>query len=220
MSKMDFDLLTSAQSRLNPMNERELDLRGFKIQKIENLALTRDVNDCVDFTDNDIAKLGNFPSMSNVKTLLLHNNRINKIESTLSKYLPNLENLILSKNAIVELGELDPLMGLEKLNTLVLVDNIVASKKHYRFYVIHKIPSVKVLDYKKVTESERIEALKLFSGKEGNELLKELTERGMNATFDPEEILDTKKEAIKNAKTLSEISRLEQALQGGIIPEL
>ncbi|KAJ3310847.1 U2 small nuclear ribonucleoprotein [Boothiomyces sp. JEL0838] len=139
MSKMDFDLLTSAQSRLNPMNERELDLRGFKIQKIENLALTRDVNDCLDFTDNDIAKL--------------------------------------------------------------------------------------------VSESERIEALKLFSGKEGNELLKELTEHGMTATFDPEEILETKKtiskeeqlkirEAIKNAKTLSEISRLEQALQGGIIPEL
>ncbi|KAJ3322576.1 hypothetical protein HDV06_002953 [Boothiomyces sp. JEL0866] len=131
MSKMDFDLLTSAQSRLNPMNERELDLRGLKIQKIENLALTRDVNDCLDFTDNDIAKL------------------------------------------------------------------------------------VKVLDYKKVTESERVEALKLFSGKEGNELLKELTEQGMNATFDPEEILETKKtiskeeqmkirEAIKNAKTLDD----------------
>ncbi|KAJ3255042.1 U2 small nuclear ribonucleoprotein [Boothiomyces macroporosus] len=218
---MDFDLLTSAQSRLNPMNERELDLRGFKIQKIENLALTRDVNDCLDFTDNDIAKLGNFPLMPNVKTLLLHNNRISKIESTLSKYLPNLEHLILSKNAIVELGELDP---------LVIQFNADGIRKA-ELYVIHKIPSIKVLDYKKVSESERIEALKLFSGKEGNELLKELTEHGMNATFDPEEILETKKtiskeeqlkirEAIKNAKTLSEISRLEQALQGGIIPEL
>lgn len=36
------------------------------------------------------------------------------------------------------------------LTSLVLIDNPVSKKENYREYVIHKIPSLKVLDFKKI----------------------------------------------------------------------
>ncbi|KAI8899438.1 leucine-rich repeat-domain-containing protein [Globomyces pollinis-pini] len=239
MSKLDYDLITSAYIHINPINERELDLRGKKIQKIENLTLTKDQNDAIDLTDNDILKLANFPIMVNLKTILCANNRITKIEPTISQYLPNLKVLILNNNVIQELGDLDPLTGFEFLETLSLIDNIVCSKDYYRLYVIHRCPKLRVLDFKKVKESERKEALELFSGEEGTKLVNSLSAQGMNGnTFDPDTDLklglkkvssiykapskehqDKIREAIKNAKSLQEIQRLEQSLSSGIIPE-
>jgi U2 small nuclear ribonucleoprotein A' len=93
MSKLDYDLLQQVESHINPCKERELDLRGLKIQRIENLILTKDQHDCLDFTDNDIQILGNFSFMPNLKTLLVANNRIQKIENDIAKYIPNLKGI-------------------------------------------------------------------------------------------------------------------------------
>jgi U2 small nuclear ribonucleoprotein A' len=140
MSKLDYDLLQEAESHINPCQERELNLRGLKIQRIENLILTKDQFDAIDFTGNDI------------QSLILSNNRIQKIEVDVSKYIPNVKVLILTNNALSQLGDLDPLTGLEKLEILSVVDNLIFNFKHYRLYVIHKCPSVRILDFRKVTD--------------------------------------------------------------------
>ena len=101
-------------------------------------------------------KLENFPPMPNLTQLLLANNRIQKIESNLSKYLPNLKHLVLQGNQIAELGDLEPLMHFEKLKTLVLKDNLVYLKPHYRLFMIHKCPQIVNLDYMKVKEKVRL----------------------------------------------------------------
>ena len=49
---------------------------GFKIPVIENLGATLDQFDTIDFSDNDIHKLGGFPLLKRLKHLLLNNNRI------------------------------------------------------------------------------------------------------------------------------------------------
>ncbi|KAL2911932.1 U2 snRNP complex subunit [Polyrhizophydium stewartii] len=175
MPRLDFDLLAGAQSRINPAGDRELVLRGLKLQRIENLSLTRDQNDALDLTDNDLRRLDNFPLLPRLKTILAANNRITSLDPSLHKYIPSLRVLILANNNLAELGDLDMLMGFEHLEVLSLIDNPVAAKKHYRHYVIHRCPKVRILDFRRVREKERDEALALFSGKKGTALLKSLS---------------------------------------------
>ncbi len=47
-----------AGARLNPLQDRELDLRGYKIPMIENLGVAQDQFDAIDFSDNEIRSLG------------------------------------------------------------------------------------------------------------------------------------------------------------------
>lgn len=47
MVRLTADLLTNAPSFVNPVNQRELDLRGHKIPAIENLGITRDSNEAI-----------------------------------------------------------------------------------------------------------------------------------------------------------------------------
>lgn len=164
------------------------------------------------------------------------NNRISKIDEDLGTYLPNLQHLILTNNHLAELGDLDGLGTLENLTTLSLLENPVSSKEYYRLYLLHRCPKLRILDFKRVKESvcfglqqERIEAHKLFSGEAGLKLADKLSAK--SKTFDPDQPIVKKtqpqmskeeqariRQAIKEAKTLSEIAHLEQQLSGGLMP--
>ena len=103
MVRLTPDLIVGAAQYLNPCRDRELDLRGrwgremynvssiqfvcyinlspfsfpgYKIPLIENLGATLDQFDTVDFSDNEIRKVDNFPLLPRLKNLLLNNNRI------------------------------------------------------------------------------------------------------------------------------------------------
>lgn len=88
--------------------------------------------DSIDFTDNDIQILGNFPLSPRIRTLLLARNRISSIQSTLPNSIPSLTNLVLSSNNLTELSDLDVLGKFSRLTQLVLMDNPV-TKKEVRF---------------------------------------------------------------------------------------
>lgn len=79
-----------------------------------------------------------------------------------SETVPNLHTLVLSNNRLVNLAEIDPLAYLPKLRVLSLLDNTVTKKPNYRLYVIHKLTSLRVLDFKKVKAKERAEAEAFF----------------------------------------------------------
>ncbi|KAM3580576.1 U2 snRNP complex subunit [Umbelopsis sp. WA50703] len=235
--KLTPDLLSNSISRINPLKDRELVLRDNKISAIENLGVTKDLNDAIDFTNNDIRQLGNFPRMLRLRVLLLANNRIGRIDSQLVDYIPNLTTLILSNNLIQELGDLEPLTKCAKLEYLSLLDNPVTKKKYYRLYIIHKIPSVRVLDFKRIRKAERDEAKELFKSEEGkdNELAISIGE-AKTKTFDVGDGLENDdhrksnapglsaeeqakiKEALKNATSLDEMQRLENLLKSGHLP--
>lgn len=142
--------------------DRELRLRGLKINAIENLGATLNQFDCFDLSDNSIRKLENFPLLPRLKCLLLSNNRIFKIQNNLEQSIPNLERLILTNNYIQDLQDIDPLGSLNKLTNLSLINNPLTSKENYRFYVIHRLPNLKLLDFNKVKRSEREQAVALF----------------------------------------------------------
>ena len=99
------------------------------MQLANPLLCVKQPHDAIDFTDNDIQVLGNFPLSPRIRTLLLARNRIAQIQSTLPNAIPNLKNLVLASNNIGELADLEVLGRFPRLTHLVLMDNPVAKKE-------------------------------------------------------------------------------------------
>lgn len=85
--------------------------------------------ECIDFTDNNIAVLGNFPLSPRLHSLLCAHNRITTISESMPKSAPNIHTLVLTNNSLGELSDLDPLQGFSKLTYLSLMGNPVANKE-------------------------------------------------------------------------------------------
>lgn len=233
--RLTTDLINNSLSYINPVTERELDLRGHKISAIENLGAARD-NDALDLTDNDIAQLGNFPLQPRLCTLFLAQNRISNIQPNLSSSIPNLRTLVLTKNRLAELADLDPLAGFKKLGFLSLMGNPVTSKENYRYWVIWRCPSVRFLDFAKVRQMEREKASELFGttdaptdlasqimGVKSKGFVVPTFTNGADEGSGKERIYteDEKKRmraAIHNATSLAEMARLEKEFAEGRIP--
>lgn len=237
MVRLTADLIWKSPHFFNAIKERELDIRGNKIAVLENLGATEDQFDTIDLSDNEIVKLENLPYLSRLGTLIINNNRITRINANIGEYLPKLHTLILTNNRLVNLVEIDPLASFPKLQFLSLLDNNITKKPNYRLYVIHKLKSLRVLDFKKVKNKERMKADALFTSKEVEEEIKkespktftpgevpnaaEITEEPKAPKVvapTPEQIIAIKA-AIVNSQTLEEVARLEKALKSGQIPE-
>ncbi|KKY36014.1 putative u2 small nuclear ribonucleoprotein a [Diaporthe ampelina] len=236
MVRLTADLIQNSLSYLNPLNERELDLRGHRIPTIENLGVAGP-QDAIDFTDNDIQILGNFPLSPRIQTLLLARNRISTIQPNLPNAIPNLKNLVLASNQVAELSDLDVLGKFARLTQLVLADNPVTKKEHYRYWVVWRCPTVRFLDYQKVKQAEREKATELFgTAEEPTELaskIKGIKSQTFNVSTSNGEatsgskmkrlkLTDKEKqrlqERIKKASSLEEIIRLEKELEEGRLP--
>jgi U2 small nuclear ribonucleoprotein A' len=246
MVKLTAELIEDSHQYVNPVREYELSLRGYKIGLIENLGATLNQFDTIDFTDNDIRRLDGFPLLNKLKSLLFSNNKIQHVGNKLDKSLPNLGSLVLTNNNIEDLSEIDQLSTLKNLKVLSLLRNPISLLKHYRLYTIYRIPSLKILDFKKVKETEREQAQKLYKGKKlktsekpntfvpGEQLDK--MNLGQNAAnnrgFDQQsrqnmttqrsqptkEDIESIKRAISQAKSIEEIEQLNAMLRSGIIP--
>ncbi|KAL0944454.1 U2 small nuclear ribonucleoprotein A [Colletotrichum truncatum] len=234
--RLTAELIKDSLSYLNPLKERELDLRGHRIPAIENLGVAGP-HDSIDFTDNDIQVLGNFPLSPRISTLLLARNRVASIQASLPNAIPNLKQLVLASNNLSELADLDVLAGFKSLTHLVLVDNPVTKKENYRYWVVWRCPTVRFLDYQKVKEAEREKARELFGTAEeptaaASKIMgiksKTLDIAASNGTGPaPSKLSRIKltdkekerlKEMIKKADSLQEIIRLEKMLTEGTIP--
>lgn len=225
--KLTIDLVERSYAFINTLKCRELDLRDNRIPAIENLAVTRDQNDTLDLTNNDIRRLDNFPSMPRCKHLLLSNNRISSIDANCGSFLPNLEALMLNNNQLASLSDLKGLHLFRKLQYLSLIGNPVTLLEHYRPFVIYQCESLKMLDFTRISQEERKQARNLFKGKKGKRLHEHLsfeigtvpqTAEGTSSTDTKEhqpsqEEISRIHEAIKNAQSLEEITRLEQQLR-------
>lgn len=132
---------------------------------------------------------------------------------------------------------MEPLKEITSIITLSLVGNTVQTKPHYRAFMIHSLPNLRVLDFRKVKKQERAEAEELFSSPDGVALVSALTKKSDN-TFVPGQDATSSstslpsgvskltpdqrakiRQAIMNAKSDEELSRLEEALQKGKMPK-
>jgi len=156
-----------------------------------------------------------------------------RFEEQMEESLPFLEDLVLSNNNVQELIDLDPLATIKSLRSVCLLRNPVANKQNYRSYVIYKIPQLRIIDFKRIKDKERSIAKKLFSGKRGEILQKDIAAK-RSKTFEVKDIQPTKEDvaflaqkykdqeaikvAIANASTLEEVRKLELLLQQGHVP--
>ncbi|VDD87999.1 unnamed protein product [Enterobius vermicularis] len=228
MVRLTIDLIENSPQYVNTLRDRELSLRACKIPVLENVGATMDKFDTIDFTDNDIRKLENIPLLKRLSCLLLHNNRVQQIMPNLGGVLPSLRTLALTNNNLCELGDIDPLATCKKLEYLTLIGNPVTHKPQYRSYVIYRVPSVRVLDFKRVRLSERQEAAKLFKGKEGRKLREQVVktsaalpddESGFGSRRLQDEDARKIQAAIESASSIAEVEYLQNILQSGRIPE-
>lgn len=241
--KLTPELIQAVPSSLNPNKERQLDLRGYKIPAIENLGITKDQHDAIDLTDNSVTVLGNIPLLRRLQTLLLANNRIASISTSLHLSVPNLTTLVLTNNNISELGDLEPLKALKNIKYLSLLGNPVREKKWYREWLAWRIPGLRVLDFQRIRDKERQTAASLFLTADGLEtqlattLSTTVSSHSANAPVNADEPkpavapgkagrLMSKEDAAKvkaaiaKATSVDEIRRLERQLKEGYLPSL
>jgi len=224
MPRLTADLILRSPSYLNPLKEREIDLRGNKIAVIENLGATQDQYDCIDLSDNEINKLENFPLLNRLRTLLVSNNHVNRI-SSLGESLPHLDTIILNNNKISNLSDIDPLEELPNLKTLSLIDNPIIKKQNYRLYVIHKLPKLTLLDFRKIKQKERISSKNLFgvaekakSKTKSKDKEEEEEEPFVHPSGFSKHQVESIKTAIQNATSMEEVAELERSLASGQLP--
>ena len=139
MVKLTSEVISKGFQYMNVSKEYELSLRGFKIMEIQNLSATNDQFACINLTDNSISEVNYLPQLKRLKTLILINNRISKIEKDFSINCPFLTNLVLTNNKISDFGQIDNISSCKSLQKLYLVDNVVTKLKNCRLYVIYNI---------------------------------------------------------------------------------
>lgn len=230
--RLTLELLQQAPQSLNPAKHRQLLLRGFKIPNIENLGGTDDAYECLDLSDNDLIKLGNFPPLKRLRVLMLANNRISRISPDCFEPIPHIVSLVLTGNKLEKLVDLEPVTKLVNLERLSLMDNPVTKVKHFRPYMIHKSSkTLRILDFNRIKDKERKAASLLFAGERGKKLLEEIapprvvgkeqTEKvsEVTKTGPSPEVIERIKKAIAEAETIEEVTRLEKALKSGVLPD-
>mmetsp|Transcript_40667 Transcript_40667/g.107533 ORF Transcript_40667/g.107533 Transcript_40667/m.107533 type:complete len:290 (+) Transcript_40667:73-942(+) len=230
--RLTLELLQQAPQSLNPAKQRQILLRGFKIPAIENLGGTNDAYECIDLSDNDLIKVGNFPPLKRLHVLMLMNNRISRIAEDAFHPLPNLCAITLTGNKLEKLVDLEPLTQLKTLQRLSLLENPVTKVKHYRPYMINKCSkTLRILDFSRIKDKERKAATLLFAGERGKRLLEEIAppravgkEPAAAAseavkTGPSPEVIERIKKAIAEAETIEEVTRLERALKSGVLPD-
>uniref|UniRef100_A0AC35UDT0 LRRcap domain-containing protein n=1 Tax=Rhabditophanes sp. KR3021 TaxID=114890 RepID=A0AC35UDT0_9BILA len=225
MVKLSEDIIFNGFSRINPCRQRELGLRNQTITEIADLGVTKDAYDCIDLTDNGITKIDNLPTLKNLKTLVMHDNRVRYISDDIGKKLPNLEVLMLTNNLLGELGDINPLAGCRKLRVLHLMGNPCSYNARYKLYLIYKIRSLRVLDFKMIRKKDRDDADALFKGKANLGNIKEFVKyssmiqdvgekikiKTVMANI-PKELEAELMLQLKNARSLTELDAIEKKL--------
>jgi hypothetical protein len=115
---------------------------------------------------------------------------------------------------------------------------LLLERQHYRLYAIHHIPTLKTLDFLKVTRSERDRAERLANSAAGAALESDAQMEAKNAAtktfvpgegesaeeafvtnFTPEQ-KETIRQMVANAKSPAEIDEIERSVRRGVFPNL
>ena len=128
-----------------------------------------------------------------------------------------------------------PLLHDHALFQSLFLDSI-PERQHYRLYVIHRIPSLKILDYAKITPSERERAKKLANSAAGAAMESDVQKEATLATktftpgegessgetfatnFTPEQ-KEMIRQMVANANSPAEIDEIERSVRRGVFPQ-
>lgn len=186
-------ILDDAAQYIGPTKELVLDLRDKQLNSLLTLdSLKTDIYTVWDLSNNEISFIPEISPRERVRTILLAGNKLVKIPSL--SWAINLETLSLINN---EISSFDELLEFKNLQSIYLIGNPI---KDYRLKLIKMIPTLKVIDFQKVKESERNEAFEL----EASIINTNLTAKNNIQHLDIDQI--------KQATTLDQLESLENLL--------
>jgi U2 small nuclear ribonucleoprotein A' len=229
-NRLTSEVIQNAVAFINPLREREIDLRNRRITVIENLGATYDQFDTLDLSNNALTVLSGFPRLERVSTVNVSHNRIHRIDPVVSTSLPGLKRLVLTYNDLSSFATLEGLKAAAELESLSVIGNPACRDQGYRLYIVHLLPQLKVLDFSKVRRREREEAAKLFEGPAGRERLEAMA-KGVEAGPREERAsasaaqgsrrvvtkveLEARRKAIMATSSIEEADRLEREFKEG-----
>lgn len=233
--RLTTQVILDAPYIINPEGNTVLQLRGLKIPIIENLGVTKDAFDVIDLVDNQLIDIKNFPKLRNLKGLLLARNNVVRISQlNLGENLPNLEFVTLVNNNIKRFSSIKGLTSCPKLAHISLNENAITEQSNYRIIMAWLIPSLKVLDFTKVKQSERERGLEIFGTIEepttlGKQVLEGVNKSGAEVIVEEDNkedrdlktvvqrLSDEEKaklvEELESAESIEDIERIEAALR-------
>lgn len=176
----------------------------------------------LDLTNNELISIPDMRSRGDIHTLLLSMNQISVLDGRL---LPGrIRNLVLANNNISTFEQLNGLKWAPTtLENVVLRGNQVCHLEGYREHVLGTVPSLKVMDFERVTQEERLRAQKANTSdavptavvtgakRDKSSELMHLVVSKMS-----EERRNELKEQLARATSLAEIARIEKLLSGGV----
>uniref|UniRef100_A0A7S4J9U1 U2A'/phosphoprotein 32 family A C-terminal domain-containing protein n=1 Tax=Guillardia theta TaxID=55529 RepID=A0A7S4J9U1_GUITH len=138
-------------------NVKYLNLHSNSIKKLENLTGLVNLETLI-LSFNEISKIEGLETFVSLKTLDLSFNLIRRLDNL--KTLSTLTSLEVNNNLLYRAEDLSALRKYTpNLIVLNLSNNAVCELKSYRFYVLRRLLKLEMLDGRKVSESERQEAL-------------------------------------------------------------
>lgn len=164
--RLDEGVVLRSPQIMNPLGERELDLRGNGLTLLDEGPLTQldDSFDVIDLTDNSLTSLEYIPEMKRLTTLIAHRNRLQRVSLSAALRLPNLHSFVADDN---NFSTLDQLVVFSKFLLLERISlggtNPVSRHEHFRAFLIYLCPKLKLINFQRVLAAEK-EAAKIHRG--------------------------------------------------------
>lgn len=232
--RLTAQVINEAPEILNPEGKLTLLLRDLQITELENLAITQNKYQVIDLSNNDLISLGNIPKrFNNLQCLLLSNNNISYIDDESFSLDNHITSITLFNNNIYKFQKSFK-DKFPKLETLILLGNPITEMENYRYFIIWLIPSLKVLDFKKVKQAERKTSEDMFGTNrdEFNSLAQQMfknenTEIKLDGKSDRQvknfvkKMTDEERQQLlkklETATSIEEIERIENDLKKGAV---
>lgn len=232
--RLTAQVINEAPEILNPEGKLTLLLRDLQITELENLAITQNKYQVIDLSNNDLISLGNIPKrFNNLQCLLLSNNNISYIDDESFSLDNHITSITLFNNNIYQFQKSFK-DKFPKLETLILLGNPITEMENYRYFIIWLIPSLKVLDFKKVKQAERKTSEDMFGTNrdEFNSLAQQMfknenTEIKLDGKSDRQvknfvkKMTDEERQQLlkklETATSIEEIERIENDLKEGAV---
>lgn len=232
--RLTAQVINEAPEILNPEGKLTLLLRDLQITELENLAITQNKYQVIDLSNNDLISLGNIPKrFNNLQCLLLSNNNISYIDDESFPLDNHITSITLFNNNIYKFQKSFK-DKFPKLETLILLGNPITEMENYRYFIIWLIPSLKVLDFKKVKQAERKTSEDMFGTNrdEFNSLAQQMfknenTEIKLDGKSDRQvknfvkKMTDEERQQLlkklETATSIEEIERIENDLKEGAV---
>lgn len=190
--KLTTSIVQESPRVINPDKQLALVLRNLGLSDLEFLP---ENFEAIDLSHNQLIELSLLEPCKHISTLIVSNN--SELYELNSESFPNLVSLA-AMNCNLKLGHIKT-WKFPSLHYLVILNNPISTTNDYRLVLIHLFPELKTLDFKRVTNAERMAAKDI-----------KLDQMAQPSAQTREQLIAQ----LKTTNDINEIDRIERLLRG------